>query len=149
MSAPCGENAELKVAEPKTEIRHPDLRDRYQVTACLPAIGRDWLAFLLPGHSFPVGCFPLFPVISRGWGVLGAGVQAPLAGNPGKVYKIPLLPGQCVKRSVLRRSRRPPGSFRLPQMEPMPRNGNDLRCEDRVVFCLTADSIGRMIKTYV
>ena len=109
---PCGEKAELKVAEPKTEIRHPDLRDRYQVTACLPAIGRDWLAFLLPGHNFPGGCFPLFPAISHhfsgGGGCSGAGVQAPLAGNPGKVYKIPLLSGKCVQCYVRRRSRRPP-----------------------------------------
>ena len=37
----------------------------------------------------------------------------------------------------------------MPQKEPMLRKGNDLNCVDRVVFCLTADSIGRMIKTFV
>ena len=84
-ASPRGEKCR---AEPKTEIRHPDLRARYQVTACLPAIGRDWLAFLLPGHGFTGGCFPLFPVISRGVG-----------GAPEQVFKRRSLeiPEKCTK----------------------------------------------------
>ena len=39
--------------------------------------------------------------------------RAPFAGNPGKVYKIPLPPGKCVKRSARCGSRRPPGCFRV------------------------------------
>ena len=55
--------AELKVAEPKTEIRRPDRCARCEATACLPTIGRDGTAFLLPIQGFPAGCFPLWPAL--------------------------------------------------------------------------------------
>ena len=62
--APCGEKAELKVVDPKpkSDATPPCPPSSHG----LPA--RHWLAFLLPGHGFPGGCFPLFPVISRGVG---------------------------------------------------------------------------------
>ena len=63
MGAPCEKKAELKVAEPKTEIRRPDRRARCEATACLPTIGRDGTAFLLPIQGFPAGCFPLGPAL--------------------------------------------------------------------------------------
>ncbi len=219
--APCGEKAELKVAEPKTEIRRSPRRARYQVTACLPAIGCDWLAFLLPGHGFPGGCFPLFPAISRhfsvGGGVLRSrcssvvrwksrkSVQNPA--SPRKMHEAqrsPPLPSptgfvpfaakgthaekgersnlhfsprgeaKCVRGPSGRGASRAyeKGASRLARAGVLdvrrarqasatkswrsyrvlrPSGGEKCRlfCVDRVVFCLTADSIGRMIKTFV
>ena len=58
--------------------------------------------------------------------------RAPFAGNPGKVYKIPLLTGKCVKRSVRHSSRFPPGwvPLRPTQNEPMLNKRNVLCCVD-------------------
>ena len=58
--------------------------------------------------------------------------RAPFAGNPGKVYKIPLPPGKCVKRSARCSSRRNPGLYRCGE-----RNMNPFRERRTFYMALT------------
>ena len=126
-----------RTKKPKSDA-HPAVPAITSQLACPPLDAIGWL-FCCPVTASPAAVShysPLFPVISRGLGGSGGGVQAPFAGNPGKVYKIPLLPGKCVKRSVRLLSRRPPGSFRLPQMEPHAEKGerSTLRRSGRILL---------------
>ena len=58
--------------------------------------------------------------------------RAPFAGNPGKVHKIPLPPGKCVKRSARCGSRRNPGLYRCGE-----RNMNPFRERRTFYMALT------------
>ena len=129
-----------RTKKPKSDA-HPAVPAITSRLACPPLDAIGWL-FCCPVTASPAAVShysPLFPVISRGLGGLGGSggdVQVPFAGNPGKVHKIPLLPGKCVKRSVRLLSRRPPGSFRLPQMEPHAEKGerSTLRRSGRILL---------------
>lgn len=107
-----------RTKKPKSDA-HPAVPAITSRLACPPLDAIGWL-FCCPVTASPAAVSHYFPLFLGGWGSWGGSggdVQAPFAGNPGKVYKVPLLPGKCVKRSVRLLSRRPPGSFRLPQME--------------------------------
>ena len=115
--APCGEKAELKVTEPKTEIRRPDRRACRQVTTSLRMLTgpfRDILGLLPPGYGLLPSDNGFFTRYASD--TPRAGARAPFA-------VLARLPG--ARRQP--RSRLPPGSLRCGQLQRNP-------CRERRTF---------------
>ena len=121
VGAPCGEKAELKVAEPKTEIRRPDCRARRPLTTSMRISTRPFLNILsycrlitIFSESLRFFC-PLLPGILRNSSEF-FGYPPP---EPVSARRPPFSLG-FPARAVSRSSRRPPGSFRCGQRKMNP-----------------------------
>ena len=135
VGAPCGEKADLKVAEPKTEIRRPDRRARRPLTTLLRILTGpflDILGLLPPDYELLSPDYellprdngsitrnsPQFPTIPRN--------SSDTPPEPLSARRPPFSLGLTTS-SVGRSSRFPPGSFRCGQRQMNP-------CRERRTF---------------
>ena len=149
VGAPCGEKAELKVAEPKTEIRRPDRRARRPLTTLLRILTGpflDILGLLPPDYEL---LSPDYELLSPDYELLSPDYEL-LPRDNGSITRnspqFPTIPRNSsdtppeplsarrppfslglTTSSVGRSSRFPPGSFRCGQRQMNP-------CRERRTF---------------